>query len=332
MRAIVYSDAGGPEVLRLVDRQAREPGPGEVRVRIAVSGVNPTDWKSRDSHGGGEQVPNQDGAGTVDAVGAGSAFEVGDRVWVWDAAYRRPDGTAQELTVVPERQAVLLPDSASFDLGASLGIPALTAHLALRADQPVPLPLAPGELEGRTVLVAGGAGAVGHAAIELAVWAGARVITTVSSPEKAALARAAGAHDVVDYRAEDAEAAITRLAPSGVDLVVEVNPNANAELDAAVLAPGGTIAVYATDDPDPLAFQIRPFMAKNLRWRFLLTYTTPPAEKDAAVAGVRAAVEAGALRVGADAGLPITRFPLERTAEAHAAVAAGTVGKVLIDL
>jgi NADPH2:quinone reductase len=333
MRAIVYSRSGGPDVLRLIDRTPRPPGPGEVRVRIAVSGVNPTDWKSRSgTDPEREQVPNQDGAGVIDAVGEGSPFAVGDRVWVWDSAYGRPDGTAQELTVVPARQAVLLPASASFDLGAALGIPALTAHLALRAGDREPLPLGPGELAGRTVLVAGGAGAVGHAAIELAVWAGAQVITTVSSPAKGALARAAGAHHVVDYRAEDAAAAVRRLAPNGIDLVAEVNPNANAALDAEVLAPNGTIAVYATDNPDPLSFPVRAFMSKNLRWRFLLTYTASATEKDAAVAGVRAAVAAGALRVGEEAGLPITRFPLERTADAHAAVESGAVGKVLIDV
>jgi NADPH2:quinone reductase len=333
MRAIVYDRAGGPEVLRLVEKQPGNPGPGEVRVRVAVSGVNPTDWKSRSgSDPEGEQVPDQDGAGVVDAVGDGAPFSVGDRVWVWDAAHGRPEGTAQELTVVPARQVVPLPEAASFDVGAALGIPALTAHLALRAADPEAEPLGPGALSGRTVLVAGGAGAVGHAAIELAVWAGARVITTVSSPAKAALARAAGAHEVVDYRAEDATAAIRRLAPDGVDLVAEVNPNANAALDAAVLKPNGTIAVYATDSPDPLAFEVRPFMGKNLRWRFLLTYTAPTDEKDAAVDGVRAAVAAGILRVGEEAGLPITRFPLERTADAHAAVEAGTVGKVLIDV
>ncbi|GAA2753813.1 NADPH:quinone reductase [Amnibacterium kyonggiense] len=333
MRAIVYDRAGGPEVLRLVDKEPREPGPGEVRVRIAVSGVNPTDWKSRSgTDPEAPQTPDQDGSGTVDAVGEDVDLEPGDRVWVFEAAYRNPDGTAEELAVVPADRVVPLPDGASFDLGAALGVPALTAHIALRAGDPVPLPLAPGELSGRTVLVAGGAGAVGHAAIELAGWAGATVITTVSSPAKAALARAAGAHHVVDYRAEDAAAAIRRIAPDGVDLVVEVNPNANAELDAEVLAPDGTIAVYATDTPEPLAFAVRPFMAKNLRWRFLLVYTAPAAEKAAAVDGVRAAVAAGALRVGEEAGLPLTRFPLERTGDAHAAVEQGAVGKVLIDV
>ena len=333
MRAIVYEEAGGPEVLRLVDRPVPEPGPGEVRVRVVVSGVNPTDWKSRAGTTPSDpQVPDQDGAGVVDAAGDGTAYAVGDRVWIWDAAWQRPDGTAQELVVLPQRQVVALPDDASFDLGASLGIPALTAHLALRAGDASAAPLAPGALTGRTVLVAGGAGAVGHAAIELAVWAGARVLTTVSSPQKAALARAAGAHEVVDYRAEDATARIRALAPDGVHLVAEVNPNANAALDAAVLVNGGTVAVYATDTPEPLALDVRPNMGANVSWRFLLTYTAPRGEKEAALAGVRAAVQAGALRTGEAAGLPITRFPLERTADAHRAVEDSTVGKVLIDV
>ncbi|MGN6743735.1 MAG: NADPH:quinone reductase [Amnibacterium sp.] len=333
MRAIVYDRAGGPEVLRLVeDRPVPEPGPGEVRVRIVVSGVNPTDWKSRSAtEPQGEQVPNQDGAGVVDAVGDGAPFTVGDRVWVWDAAYQRPDGTAQERVVLPARQVVHLPDTATFDLGAALGIPALTAHLALRAGGPAE-PLGPGALDGRTVLVAGGAGAVGHVAIELAVFSGARVLTTVSSAEKAALARAAGAHEVVDYRHEDAAERIRALAPGGVDLVVEVNPHANAALDEQVLAPSGTVVAYATDRSEPMRIDVRPAMTKNLTWRFLLTYTAPADAKDAAVAGVAAAVEAGALRIGPDAGLPVTRFPLERTADAHRAVADGATGKVLIDV
>jgi NADPH2:quinone reductase len=333
MRAIVYDRAGEADVLQLVDRPAPTPGAGEVRVRIVVSGVNPTDWKSRrGTEPAQPQVPNQDGAGVVDAAGPGTGFAEGDRVWVWDAAYQRPDGTAQELVVLPARQVVPLPDGASFDLGASLGIPALTAHLALTAADAVPEPLAPGRLAGRTVLVAGGAGAVGHAAIELARWAGATVLTTVSSPEKAALAEAAGASAVIDYRREDVAARVRELAPDGVDLVVEVNPHANAALDAAVLKPDGVVAVYATDRGEPMSLDVRPSMTKNLRWRFLLMYTVPQAEKEAAVAGVRAAVEAGALRVGEDAGLPLTRFPLERTADAHRAVEAGTTGKVLIDV
>lgn len=333
MRAVVYSESGGPEVLRLVERPDPAPAPGEVRVRVVVSGVNPTDWKSRSGTApAGEQVPNQDGAGIVDAVGEGAPFRVGDRVWIRESAYGRPGGTAQESTVLPARLVVPLPDTASFDLGASLGVPALTAHLALTVAAPTPAALGPGALAGRTVLVAGGAGAVGHAAIELASWAGARVITSVSSPVKAALAAAAGAHGVVDYRAEDATARIRALAPDGVDLVVEVNPVANAELDGEVLAQDGVVAVYATDTTDPMVVPVRRGMTKNLRWRFLLLYTVAEAEKAAAIAGVRAAVEAGALRVGEAAGLPLTRFQLEDTAEAHRAVEAGATGKVLIDV
>ncbi|MCA1656878.1 MAG: alcohol dehydrogenase catalytic domain-containing protein, partial [Actinobacteria bacterium] len=203
MRAVVYERTGGPEVLRVVDRDEPEPGPGEVLVRMVVSGVNPTDWKSRAGRGPGgklrfpQVVPNQDGAGTVVAVGEGvDGARLGQRVWLWEAAWRRADGTAQELVAIPAHQAVPLPDGAGFDLGASLGIPALTAHRCLTVGDAMPSRLVPGALEGRRVLVAGGAGAVGHAAIELAAWAGATVVTTVSSPEKASLAGAAGAHHV----------------------------------------------------------------------------------------------------------------------------------------
>lgn len=338
MKAVSYTSTGDSDVLVLGERPEPHAGAGEVRVRIHVSGVNPTDWKSRQGSGTAElprpQVPNQDGAGVVDEVGPGvSGLAVGDRVWVWDAAYQRPDGTAQELVVLPRQQVVALPDSAGFDVGASLGIPALTAHRALTASESVPDELAPGALDGRTVLVAGGAGAVGHAAIQLAVWSGATVIATVSSHEKAELARAAGAHHVVDYREPDTAEAIGALAPRGVDIVVEVNVSANAELDTKVTGSNATIAGYA-DAPGSaeVSIPIRPSMQKNLRWQFLLTYTVTPESKAAAVRAVSAAVADGALPVGAAHGLPITRFPLEQTAAAHDAVKNGTVGKVLIDL
>ena len=152
-----------------------------------------------------------------------TGFAVGDRVWVFLAAHERPTGTAQEFAVLPAGRVVHLPDAAGFDLGASLGVPAMTAHRALTVHEGGPTRLGPGALDGRTVLVAGGAGAIGHAAIQLARWAGARV-TTVSSSEKAALATAAGAHHVVNYRTDDAARAIRAIAPDGVDQVVEVSP------------------------------------------------------------------------------------------------------------
>ncbi|WP_157428544.1 NADPH:quinone reductase [Agromyces salentinus] len=339
MRAIAYSKTGDSSVLRLVEREAPGPGAGEVRVRIVVSGVNPTDWKARAGSRAGqplpfaEVVPNQDGAGVVDAVGPGVVgLTVGDRVWAYLAAHERPTGTAQEFAILPADRIVHLPDAAGFELGASLGVPAMTAHRALTVSEAGPSRLGPGALDGRTVLVAGGAGAVGHAAIQLARWAGATVITTVSSPEKAALATAAGAHHVVDYRATDATAAIRALAPDGVDQVVEVSPARNAELNARVIANHGSIAVYATDGGGEMTLDVRHHFALNVRYQFLLLYTVGREALTAAAEDIVHAVADGALPVGEDAGLPLTRFPLERAAAAHDAVEAGTIGKVLIDV
>jgi NADPH2:quinone reductase len=338
MRAIEYSRTGSADVLRLVDRAAPTPGDGEVVVRIAISGVNPTDWKARAGNGDGAalprpQVPGQDGAGVVDSVGPGvTAVAAGDRVWVWDAAYQRADGTAQELALLPESAVVRLPDDASFEVGASLGIPALTAHRALTAREEGPEELAPGTLAERVVLVAGGAGAVGHAAIQLAVWAGATVVATMSGPTKAALAAAAGAHHVIDYRTEQVASRVRQFAAGGVDVVVEVNAVANLALDLEVLAMGGTVSMYAGGGADEPGIPIRAAMGKNARLQFLMTYTTTPAQKAAAVRSVSAALAAGALGVGTDNGLPIIRFALEQTADAHRAVEDNAVGKVLIDV
>jgi NADPH2:quinone reductase len=324
--------------LKLVERPDPTPGPGEVLVRVAVSGVNPTDWKSRRGDGPGrplpfpEVVPNQDGAGTILAVGADvDPGRVGERVWLWEAARNRANGTAQELVALPASHAVPLPEGASFDLGASIGIPALTAHRCLTVGAEGPPTLGPRALDGRTVLVAGGAGAVGHAAIELAVWSGATVITTVSTPEKEALANAAGAHHVVNYRTPGTEDAIRAAAAEGVDNIVEVAPSTNAALDMAVIGPNGTIAIYASE-PGDLTIPIRAAMTNNTRYQFLLVYTMPAAAKEQAINDVQDAVTAGALRVGAEAGLPLHRFPLDQTADAHAAVENNAVGKVLIDL
>jgi NADPH2:quinone reductase len=182
------------------------------------------------------------------------------------------------------------------------------------------------------VLVAGGAGAVGHAAIQLARWAGARVIATVSNDEKAALAQAAGADRTVDYRSPSAADEVGEAAPDGVDIVVEVAPAANSELNAAVLAPNGTVAVYAAEGGARVELPVRQLFVRNVRYAFVLVYTVPREAKDQAVVDVAAAVADGALPVGEEAGLPLHRFPLDRTAEAHAAVEAGAVGKVLIDV
>ncbi|MFJ3036096.1 NADPH:quinone reductase [Curtobacterium pusillum] len=339
MRSVVYTKPGDSSVLTLEERPLPEPGPGEVRVRVVVSGVNPTDWKARagGTYGDGlpfpEITPNQDGAGIVDALGDGvEELSVGDHVWLYMAAASRPTGTAQEYTVVPAARAVRLPDGTGFDVGASLGVPAMTAHRALTTHEHGPSRLAPGALTGRTVLVAGGAGAVGHAAIQLARWAGATVITTISSDAKAALATAAGAHHTVNYRSEDAAARIRDIAPDGVDIVVEVSIPQNADLVADVLANHGVVSIYANNGGDEATLPIRPNMSVNARYQFLLLYTIGDDALRAAAEDVTAALRDGVLPVGEAAGLPLVRFALEETAAAHDAVESDTVGKVLIDV
>jgi len=335
VRAISYSQPGGPDVLQLVDRPTPEPAPGEVRVRLAISGVNPTDWKSRTNAqpGPSGQVPNQDGAGTIEAVGQGvDPVLVGERVWVWEAAWQRPHGTAAEHTVVPARQTVLLGPDPSFELGASLGIPFLTAHRCLTVAESLPDRIAAGSLNGRTVLVQGGAGAVGNAAIQLARWAGATVIATVSSPAKAQLAAKAGADHVIDYRQQDVVTEVRKIAPGGVDSIVEVSAAVNAGIDAQLIALHGAVAMYADDGGAEVTVPVRLQMAPNARWQFVLVYTEPTRAKDRGVEDVNAAVLDGAVRVGADAGLPLHIFPLAETAAAHQAVQDGAVGKVLIDV
>ena len=338
MKAITYTRPGDPSVLELVERPIPEVGEGEVRLRVLVSGVNPTDWKSRSGAFGGARavptVPNHDGAGLVDKLGAGvTRFSIGDHVWVTLAGDGRPaSGTAQEYTVVPAERAFPLPGAADFELGASVGIPAVTAHRALTVAEDGPARLHPDVLRERTVLVAGGAGAVGNAAIQLARWAGATVIATVSAEPKAKLATAAGAQHVVNYKDRDAAEQIRRVAPDGVDLIVEVAAGANADLDQTVLRPRGTISIYANDGGAPFNLDVRRNMSLNARYQFVLLYTVGWDRITAAAADINQAIEDSAFRVGEHAGLPLHRFSLKDAAAAHAAVESGAVGKVLITI
>ena len=339
MKSVIYSRTGDSSVLRLVERDVTEPKPGEVRVRIVVSGVNPTDWKSRLGAGDGaappfpEVTPNQDGAGVVDALGEGVVdLAVGDRVWVYLAGHQRPTGTAQEYTNLPAGRVVRLPSGTSFEIGASMGVPAMTAHRALTVSEDGPERLHPGALAGKVVLVAGGAGAVGHAAIQLARWTGATVITTISSSAKAALAAAAGAQHVINYREADVATAVKKVAPDGVDLVAEVAIAANAQVNVNVIKPRASIASYANDGGGEVSLDVRQNMIKNSRYQFVLLYTMGNAALTAAVEDITLALVDEALPVGEEAGLPLHRFPLARTADAHQAVQDGAVGKVLIDV
>jgi NADPH:quinone reductase len=323
MKAALYDRHGtARDVLRVEEMDRPEPGPGEVRVKVEASGINPTDWKSRSGATprpmDGFQIPHHDGAGAIDAVGEGvDPARIGQRVWLWMAASGRRWGTAAEWTVVPEWMAVPLPQGASAELGASLGIPAVTAYRCLFADGPI---------EGKTVLVAGGAGAVGHFAIELAKRAGARVITTVSGPQKAELAEKAGADLVVNYREPGAADQISSFAGAGgVDHVVELALGANLELDLAVIArPDARIVCYAAEATDP-AVPVRACMNANVIVRFVLVYGVPREALERAAKDITAALADGALTE-----LPATKFPLDEIAAAHDAVEAGSVGKVLV--
>src|SRR5258708_22696721 len=320
MKAALY-DRYGPaaEVLKVVEVDRPEPGPGQVRVRMQVSGINPTDWKARAGATprpiDGFQIPHHDGAGVIDAVGDGvDPGRVGQRVWTWLAASGNRWGTAAQWCVLPARQAVPLPDGASAELGACLGVPAMTAHRCLFADGPV---------DGKNVLVAGGAGAVGHFAIELAKRAGARVVTTVSGPRKAELAAKAGADLVVNYKDADAADQIRSLA-GPIDRVIELALGANLRLDLAVTGPHARLVTYAAEAADPV-LPVRACMTANVTLRFVLVYGVPRAALDQAASDITAALAAGALTE-----LPVTRFALDDIAAAHEAVEAGAVGKVIV--
>jgi NADPH2:quinone reductase len=319
MRAAVYDKIGASaEVLRVQEVPTPDPGPGEVRVRVTLSGVNPTDWKSRSGLTSRPidefQIPHHDAAGVIDAVGDGvDPARVGQRVWTWMAAGGRKWGTAAQWSVVPDRQAVALPDGVSDELAVSLGVPAMTAHRCLFADGPV---------AGKTVLVAGGAGAVGHFAIELAKHAGARVVTTVSGPDKAELAAKADADLVVNYREPGAAGKIKEFGP--VDRIVEVALDANLALDLDVVAPNSQIITYASTPTDPVV-PVRACMNANVALRFVLVYGAPADALDQAVADITAALADGALTE-----LPVHRYDLDDIVAAQDAVQAGAVGKVVV--
>jgi NADPH:quinone reductase len=320
MKAAIYETPGpAREALKMTEVERPEPGPGEVRVRVHVSGINPTDVKTRSGATprpiDGFQIPHQDGAGVIDAVGAGvDPARVGQRVWIWFAAAGRKWGTAAEWTVVPDRQAVPLPDGVDMELGASLGVPAMTAHRCLFADGPV---------AGKAVLVAGGAGAVGHFAIELAKRDGARVAATVSSPEKAELASKAGADLVVNYREADVAAQV-RPFSDRVDRVIEVALGANLQSDLALSGPETVVVTYAAEPSDPV-LPVRACMTANVTLRFVLLYGVPAAALDQAAADITAALRAGDLTT-----LPVHRFSLDDIVAAHEAVESGVPGKVLV--
>ena len=327
MRAAYYERKGpAPKVIVLGELPDPQPGPGEVRVKLRFSGINPTDTKLRGGWDGNMEmpfprvIPHQDGAGVIDAVGPGvPQSRLRERVWVYEAQRGRAFGTAAEYVVVPSENAVTLPESASFETGACLGIAGMTAHRCLFQD---------GGIQGQTVLVAGGAGAVGHAAIQLAKWGGARVASTVSRPEQEKLAREAGADLVVSRKTEDAAARIKAFTRGlGLDRVVEVAFEANLELNRAVLKANGVISTYSSGPPESAPrIPFTAMMRQGISVHFILVYVMPREAHWAAARDLNAAIDTGCYRPHV-AGL----FKLDETAKAHEAQeSGGTVGKLLI--
>ncbi|GAA3438135.1 NADPH:quinone reductase [Kutzneria kofuensis] len=324
MRAAWYERVGAAEdVLVVGELPDPEPGIGEVRVRLHATGVNPADVKRRAGAGGRAMidprvVPGDDGAGVIDRIGPRvPASRLGSRVWVHCANQGRPYGTSAEYVVVPAERAVPLPDGTSFEAGACLGVPALTAHRAVFVDGPV---------AGKTVLVTGGAGAVAHYAIELAKHGGATVLATASTPEKQKAALAAGADHVVDYRSDDAAAEILALSRGGVQRVVDVAFGANLPLTSAVIATNGTIVAYGSDAVTEPALPFYPLMRRNVTIRAVQVFTMPAPAMRAGTEHVNRLLADGVLTH------PIAaRFPLAEVAAAHRLVESGdAVGKVLI--
>ena len=331
-RAVEYRSFGpARDVLEIVEHDVPTPDDGSLLVRIKASGVNPSDVKKRAGWGNVAPpphpvVPHADGAGIVEAVGAGvDVAWVGRRVWIFNAQGSAgygieggPEaGTAADFTVVPLACVAPLPDAASFAVGACLGVPAITAYYAVFSDGPV---------EGKYVLVQGGAGAVGELAVQFAANAGARVIATVSSPQKAEVARRAGAQWCIDRRTEDVAAQVLAIAPQGVDRIVEVDFGANAALDSRILAIGGRIAAYSSPSDRHPSMPYYELQMRAAIIRLISNVRIPRASIDAAIGSIGEGLSSGWLRPTIAA-----KFPLEQIAQAHEAVESGSlIGNVVV--
>jgi len=323
MRAAYY-EKNGParEVLRVGELPTPQAAPGEVRVKLATSGVNPSDVKGRQGSrkiAWPQLVPQSDGAGVIDQVGDGvPKSRIGERVWVWNGQWKRPFGTSAEYIALPAAMAVKLPDSVSFEEGACLGIPAMTAiHAVTLANA----------AEGSTLLVSGGAGAVSQYIIQFAKAQGATVITTISSPEKAKAAREAGADHSIDYKRENVGERVMEITGKcGVDAVIEMDIAGNAKLLPGVLRPKGSVIIYGTTGEATLP---APFcLVNSIRLQFFLVYELDEAERAKAVGAITAALERGKLmnRVAQPT------YALADIVAAHEAVEKGTIGNVVVKI
>lgn len=326
MKAVWYEATGAAkDVLQFGDLPSPDPAPGEVLVRVKTSGVNPSDVKSRAGLRGPipfpRVIPHSDGAGIIEAVGEGvDASRLGERVWIWNAAWRRAFGTCSELMAIPSAQAVRLPENTGFDAGACLGIPASTAYHGVFSDGPV---------DGQTILVTGGAGAVGHYAIQFAKYGGATVLTTVSGDTKAAHAKTAGADHIINYKTESVRDNVMDLTQgAGVDRVIEVEFGGNLADVAPVLKDGAVIATYGSmADPNP-ALPFYNLMFKNVTLRMYLVYLLSDAARKRTVEGLNAALASGKISHAI-----AKRIALADAADAHETVeAASEMGNIVIEV
>jgi NADPH2:quinone reductase len=326
MKAGWYEENGpANEVIQIGDIDTPSAGPNEVRVRLYASGVNPSDVKKRAGSRGGMAgtriIPHSDGAGIIDQVGDNvDPNRIGERVWVFNGQYERDQGTAAEFITLPISQVISLPESVSFNEGACLGIPAMTAHRCLFSNGPI---------TGRTILVTGGAGAVGNYSIQLAKWGNAKVITTISSDQKAELAAQAGADHIINYRSEDVIESINNITNGvGVDRIVEVDFGDNLPVTMEALKVNGSMACYASmGNPEP-TIPFYPIMFRNFKIQFVLVYNMPDEAKEQAGEDIGLAINDGKLFH------PIASvYPLEQLADAHLAVESGTqIGNVIVEI
>lgn len=324
----VWFDAFGPadEVLQFGDKPAPQPSPGEVLVRLATSSPNPSDVKKRAASfpnllDDGYVIPHSDGAGVIEAVGEGvDRSRIGERVWVYQAQYGRRFGTAAEYVSVDSVRAPRLPDAASFETGACLGIPVMTAHRCVFAD---------GDVAGQTVLVTGGAGRVGYYAIQWAAQAGARVIATASNAEDEATCRDAGAAHVVNHRNADWPKAVLEFTGGEkVDRVVDVEFGANLTSVLDIIRTSGVIATYSSSKDMTPTLPFYRMMFMDLTIRLVIVYAMPEAAKSQAIADINAALEQGKLKHRIAATLP-----LSQCAQAHRMIESGDVrGCVVLNI
>jgi len=325
VRAAFYCRQGpARDVLQVGEQPTPEPGPGEVRVKLRTSGINPSDWKvRRGGFGRGLSaplvIPHSDGAGVIDAVGIDVPDRVGERVWVWNGQWKRAHGTAADYIALPSVQAVHLPDKVDYAQGACLGIPAMTALQAVRLAQ---------LQRGSIVLVAGGAGAVGHYAIQLAKLRGAVVVTTVSGDAKAVHAKRAGADHIINYRTEDVAKRVKAVTDGrGVNSVIEMDLSGNAGFYSSILQPHATVVIYGTSASEAVLPGLW-LMQNSIALRLFLVYDLSEADRSAVVAQLTELLEEGRL-----AHTIAVRLPLQDIARAHELVESGEViGNVVLDI